>query len=563
MGTLRYKQSVERWNKKGVLVKGIHCHKLKGIGCHAKVNSSLIPGQKPQVPPTAPPFYSTCGFYEMPKRKFAAFTEPTSTRLLKCDPDQGHNRVQAVIDNGVSSITHALKVARGFERQKLGRRQKVAKEVSDQPDITERLNAEVAALKALDLARTAELHLYKTLLKVKRIANSSALPDRARRVVTTEKASNDIANVNVQARLFNSTPVKTAVGQTLNDVGNTLGIKDIGGHAGKKRLRAKDFEQGADRAASEDTDAERKSEARYINSDQGSVSAETWSGLESDEESLAEQAQVDYDDYESRIAGSDDEATDSQDYNNVSRHSNSDWSGSDDEVEIGPTMSTGEETQGHLHPQRQKQSKPSKSGTDGGGLTATTFLPTLSMGGYWSGGSDNGNDHEDDDIDGLSHEPKRKNKRGQRARQAIYEQKYGQNANHLKKQPQGSTKQGDRDQGWDPRSGARGDGPRKGRRQQDGKDEFGRDASRRKAKQNAIQGNRKQRRAAGKENRVMKSGANNDPVVNLRKRIPAGETNNASKDAKKEALHPSWEAAKKAKETKKAMPFQGKKITFD
>lgn len=500
----------------------------------------------------------------MPKRKFAAFTEPNSTGVIQRDPDQEHNLVQAVIDNGIFSITHALKIARGFERQKLGRRQKAAKEESNQLDVTERLNAEVAALKALDLARTAELHLYKTLLKVKRIANSSTLPDRVRHVVTVEKASDDIANVNVQARLFNSTPAKTAIGQILNDVGNTLGIKDIGGHAGKKRLRAKDFEQRADRAAGEDTDAERKSEARYINSDQGSVSAETWSGLESDEDSLGKQAQeINHDDYESRIAGSDDEVTDSQDSNNVSRHSNSDWSGSDDEIEIDHAMSAGEETQGRVHPQRQKASKSGRSRTDGGPLTATTFLPTLSMGGYWSGGSDDGNDHDDDDIGGLSHEPKRKNKRGQRARQAIYEKKYGQDANHLKKQPQESTKRGDRDQGWDPRSGARNDRPRNGRRQQNEKDEFGRDVSRRKAKQNAIQGNRKQRRAAGKENQVVKSGANNDPVVNLRKRIPSGETNDASKDAKKETLHPSWEAAKRAKETKKAMPFQGKKITFD
>lgn len=497
----------------------------------------------------------------MPKRKFAAFAEPKFTRLPKHDVDQGYTRVQAVIDNGISSITHALKIARGFERQKLGRRQKAAKEESSQP---ERLNNEIAALKALDLARTAELHLYKTLLKVKGIANSSALPDRIRQLVTAEKALNDTANINVQARLFNSTPVKTAVEQILNDVGNTLGIRDIGGHAGKKRLRAKDFEQSADPVMGEDTNVERKSEAGYMNTGQRSVSAETWSGLESDEDSLDEQSQeFNYQEYERRIAGSDEEAIESQDSHHVSRHSNSDWSGSDDELEHGSVMSTDEQPQERLHRQRQKPRKPSISRTDGAPLTATTFLPTLSMGGYWSGGSDDGNDIEDEEIGGPSNELKRKNKRGQRARQAIYEKKYGRNANHLKKQPQETTKGGDRDQGWDPRSGARVDGPRVGRRQRYEKDEFGRDVSRRRAKQSAIQGNRQQRRAAQKENQVVKSGANNDPVVNLRKRVPEGETNKLGKDAKKEALHPSWEAAKKAKETKKAMPFQGKKITFD
>lgn len=50
------------------------------------------------------------------------------------------------IEHGTKILHRALKVARGFERQKLGRRQKAAKDKKDGAE-TARLEAEVAALK--------------------------------------------------------------------------------------------------------------------------------------------------------------------------------------------------------------------------------------------------------------------------------------------------------------------------------------------------------------------------------------------------------------------------------
>ena len=66
------------------------------------------------------------------------------------DPD-GNTRlrkqqIEGAIQNGNKTVFRALKVARGFERQKLGRRQKVANE-KKAPEEIARLNAEVAALK--------------------------------------------------------------------------------------------------------------------------------------------------------------------------------------------------------------------------------------------------------------------------------------------------------------------------------------------------------------------------------------------------------------------------------
>ena len=52
----------------------------------------------------------------------------------------------STLDQYVKMIFRALRLARGFERQKLGRRQKAAKQSVDDAE-TARLNTEVAALK--------------------------------------------------------------------------------------------------------------------------------------------------------------------------------------------------------------------------------------------------------------------------------------------------------------------------------------------------------------------------------------------------------------------------------
>ena len=54
--------------------------------------------------------------------------------------------LEGVLDNGKKALYRALQVSRGFERQKLGRRQKTAKEQHATAD-TARLASEVTALK--------------------------------------------------------------------------------------------------------------------------------------------------------------------------------------------------------------------------------------------------------------------------------------------------------------------------------------------------------------------------------------------------------------------------------
>ena len=143
------------------------------------------------------------------------------------------------------------------------------------------------------------------------------------------------------------------------------------------------------------------------------------------------------------------------------------------------------------------------------------FMPSLAVG-YISGSDSEATDIEDDVAP-------RKNRRGQRARQTIWEKKFGGGAKHLKQQET-------RDTGWDSKHGATGkdDGPYWKRKLQK------------------------------KSDLAFVEGANAAPV-NKPRVLGQGPQAKAESDA---PVHPSWIAKQKAKE-KEAVQFQGKKITFD
>jgi hypothetical protein len=85
----------------------------------------------------------------MPKRKRAddeggARTEEPEKQRLTLRAA----RLEQKIEHGSLLLSRALKTARGFERQKLGRRQKQARSKNDRPQLA-RLEDEVQALKVV------------------------------------------------------------------------------------------------------------------------------------------------------------------------------------------------------------------------------------------------------------------------------------------------------------------------------------------------------------------------------------------------------------------------------
>lgn len=84
----------------------------------------------------------------MPKRKLEEIsgTDAISNGPGDRQSDLKRQQLDGLLDQGKKTLFQSLKVARGFERQKLGRRQKTAKTENNDAD-SARSNAEVSALK--------------------------------------------------------------------------------------------------------------------------------------------------------------------------------------------------------------------------------------------------------------------------------------------------------------------------------------------------------------------------------------------------------------------------------
>lgn len=199
------------------------------------------------------------------------------------------------------------------------------------------------------------------------------------------------------------------------------------------------------------------------------------SGSDADSEMDAEEAYDKFAAYDNLVGDSDDEQTFQPDPN-VNYNEVTDEEASEDEMD-----------------------------SDVGSDSKKYNLPELATG-YFSGGSDDEELKEDKVVKEVT--TVRKNRRGQRARQKIWEQKYGSKANHVKK-------------------------------------ERDRMASEREQKQKEFE--ERQRRREAK-------------AVAAQKYTSSVSTETAPVQT---AVHPSWEAKKKQEEKLKNVKFQGKKITFD
>lgn len=371
------------------------------------------------------------------------------------------------------------------------------------------------------------------MLKIKAISES---PDRPSNLTLTSQSS-DPAVLNVIARLCKSNPVREVLPGILNDVETALGVSSKAGPkktaAGKNESRKASKVETSDVSQSDDEqviiDPRTRNGPADSESEEDDFAGFSDGDLASDDDDdeafaafdscLASSSDSDDEDGPPRSAfdvrallqahGSEDEANDSESDISDSPQPKKGTSRkqSTKEPSISPSPSAS--------PSPPPTIKPN----------ASAFLPSLTMGGYISGSE------SAEDVD----EPVKKNRRGQRARQAIWEKKFGKEAKHVKDGGKDGGKRG-RNEGWDAKRGATegGRGGRGGR--------FGR-------------GGRGGGMSSGRE--AAGSGANGVAVGKSK----AGEKHRDDDGP----LHPSWIAAKKRKEEKDkmAMPFQGKKITFD
>ncbi|KAL4864614.1 BUD22-domain-containing protein [Aspergillus spectabilis] len=455
---------------------------------------------------------------EMPKRKLSDLTsvpppaQQSQFQYHSQPQDSRPNyklqttRLKQKFEFGVTTLSRALKAARGSERQKLGRRQKTAKEANNGAETLKRIEGEIKVLKELDPNTTAEKYLFKQLIKTKRIAEAPIFKRFKQAKLIKLEAPKSTEEANVTARLFKSAPVRNVLPGILD------GLKGLPGLEGKK----KDDDKGE--VKSEKKKKEKKTERREelgVSDDESDdettvardVDMEDVSGSESEE---------DYSHFNARLA------SDSEDDDDLSDNSSS-QPPTRSKLKSPPprtSMSISLSPSPSPEPSPQKKPKPSSSTP----ATSTTFLPSLMMGGYWSG-----SDSEPEDLT-EAEAPKRKNRMGQQARRALWEKKYGTSANHVKEGKNKPQKSG-RDSGWDARKGATGEGDRDRKKWGTGSNSV------------AMSGN-------GKMRDVGQGGG-------------GGGGGNKKKVQDDKPLHPSWEAARKAKEAKSMAAFQGKKVVFD
>ncbi|KAF2772346.1 Bud-site selection protein [Teratosphaeria nubilosa] len=437
-------------------------------------------------------------------------------------------RVQHKLKQGVVKLGHAFKIAKGFERQKLSRRLKTAQSGKKELD-EQRIHAEISAIKTLNTSASAQHFLYNTLSKIKAVAASPKLPTK---ITELSVLSTNASLLNVHARLCNSNPVKDALQPVLKDIGKSLGV-DVSKDDGlkKKRLRAKDYED----AAAKEKPAGKSRLLPSTNASDSDSDSEN-----DDEQHAGDLERQETDDSEDDLAQFNDRLASSEDEDDGCDSDDQGVDGSDIDIDVLEKQLAAEGAR--QSKSTFKHSKPTKydhtadlslsESEDGNGGVASpeprkasapkksAFIPSLTLGGYISG---SGSDIDDD----LDIAPK-KNRRGQQARRAIAEKKYGSKAKHLQKQNQ------KRDSGWDSKRGA-----------------TDRDADRRHGRgRPGFVGNG----AAG-----ARSGGGKASGGELREKMQQSKHRDDSGP-----IHPSWEAAKKAKERKEApVPFQGKKITFD
>ncbi|KAI0133495.1 Bud-site selection protein [Xylariales sp. AK1849] len=471
-------------------------------------------------------------------------------------------------------LVRGLKIAKGFERQRLSKRVRDA-----DSEKTERLEREIVVLKSLDLHQAGHAHLCSSLLKVKGIAESPNLPMSIKPVPKPDLSEEErVALHNVTSALCNRKQVKDIIDEAVmgtcvalrvpmpekkgkgkgkngrpeqedqaDDIQENQPMSKIGIQPSKEehakqpnQLPESDEESseesfqgfGSGTGDLEETEAEEKALSRFDGMLQGSSDEdESGDGVSEDkdlENSRARSIRGPADYFSGSSADEDSEPAMGSDFDSEAEEEAEEKQKSSEEEAIAP-------------PPKKARSKPAQAIAAASGNS--TFLPSL-MGGYISG-----SESEASDIDVA---PARKNRRGQKARQAIWEKKFKEKAKHLQNQKAG------RDQGWDMKKGAVGEedaGPWK-RGIRNPFDRSKREAPKgvhpdRHANFSAHNGNITHQ-AAGPPRRGDGFQAQTRPTPKPK-----------PKKDDEGPLHPSWQAAKLAKDASQKVTFQGKKVVFD
>ncbi|APA08614.1 hypothetical protein SS1G_02337 [Sclerotinia sclerotiorum 1980 UF-70] len=507
----------------------------------------------------------------MPKRKRSSNDQDDSI--------SSHNRVRNSRQNDFNihlisarkQLRSALKTAKGFERQRLGKRLTNATKAADAVQMS-RIRKEIEALKMVDLDKVVEQRLARGLGKIKVMAESGFFPagwgesGEGVKGWEGEKGEEDIKVWNnVVSGMWNFKIVKSVWEGVIRGSYMSMGILAPvmeKGKKGKDKVKEKakgDYAKKSSKkmeSQSEGDDSDVDMENTIQKPSKKQNKEESWEGFDSpgddeDEEDSEDDEENEGNDsfdeetlsrYDALLgASSDEESFDEEEY--LKKNPSTSKSNTRLSLSLSPTPSRSpspapsislsdnsadnkssisrRKPSPSLSPEPETQSKakkPKKSTT----ITTpdptknSTFLPTL-MGGYWSGSESSASSLSDTDMKPTV----RKNRMGQKARQALWEKKFGKGAKHI----------------------AAGGLSIEQEREMKRAEKMGK-----KVKLRDVNKGRKGDFRNDKTNANMLE-------VKPRERIKTRDDVGV--------LHPSWEAAKKAKDEKAKATFSGKKVVFD
>ncbi|KAJ7780619.1 BUD22-domain-containing protein [Mycena maculata] len=318
---------------------------------------------------------------------------PRGTKRKRPEPPKEHHELKAV--------RQAAKKARTFETQRAVKKLKGVRKKDPAASDIATLEAELEELKTADSDALAQTALRTRLLSNRHLAENVALRAAIARELPLTLPSS--TGSKVPARLLSSRALAAAVGLAV-DIVRAAALP-------KPELDAAEVDEGADK---EEADEDEEEEEENEDEAEGAADAAGW-----------ESGSVNSGD------GEDDEEEENDDG----------WESDSVHSDDGPPPAKKSASTPSISKPKSAPATKSTSSTKGATAIAKTapansqFLPSLAVGFVRGGSSDS--DLEDVDADAGG---ERKNRRGQRARRAIWEKKYGRGANHKKKEAEEAAK---------------------------------------------------------------------------------------------------------------------------
>ncbi|KAL5520111.1 hypothetical protein ACEPAG_1771 [Sanghuangporus baumii] len=324
------------------------------------------------------------------------------------------SKLRGKLHHGLKEVKKATKKAKAFETQRIVKKLKDARKSGDESNI-KHLEVQLECLKHVDLDDIAVRSLLSKIKKDVLLSKNADCQEAVSSELSlspNQSSPTSSERALVESRMLSSKILSSEVVDVINSLKLMLGV-------GRQELPPLGDHDHSVAGDLQESDEERRTTPKGMKAarSKGKIQSER-SSSEGDEESNDEAAWTGFgeihnesgqsDTAESRESGS----LHSQDEEEQSSTSDNSHSTS------SPRPSSTTKARSNAAIQKPKVGKAGES----------SFLPSLSVG--FISGSDS--EWSESEVK-IADMPMKKNRRGQRARKAIWEKKYGRNANHLKK----------------------------------------------------------------------------------------------------------------------------------